>query len=156
MHDLRQAFYGMAIATVAGLAIGGVSKPDIREMTDLDGPQLLSGTSGERLAPGIRQNASWTSYGGQVPDYVIGTDWIQPAYPVEMAPAHPEPGADPEPARMVNEAPPVRLAPVKYVSEAAAAPWYPSMGGDILAGVQAAAASPTPESAPDEAASPPA
>ena len=154
MHDLRQAFYGMAIATVAGLVIGGVSKPDIREMTDLDGPQLLSGTSGERLGPGIRQNASWTSYGGQVPDYVIGTDWTQPAYPVEMARAEPEP--EPEPARVVDEGPPVRMAPVKYVSEVAPAPSYPSMGGDILAGLQATDPSPPPEAASDEATTPPA
>jgi hypothetical protein len=43
MRDLRHAIYGMAIATVAGLVMGGVSKPDIREMTDLDGPQLVAG-----------------------------------------------------------------------------------------------------------------
>ncbi len=154
MRDLRQAFYGMAIATVAGLVIGGVSKPDIREFTELEGPQLLSGTSGVRLDPGIRQNATWTSYGGQVPDYVIGTDWTQPAYPVEMAEAEPEP--EPQPARVVDEGPPVRMAPVKYVSEVAPAPSYPSMGGDILAGLQAADRSPTPEATPDEAATPPA
>nr|QQZ49327.1 hypothetical protein JKL49_20000 [Phenylobacterium glaciei] len=41
----------MAIATVAGLILGGASKPNIREMTDLDGPQLLSGKSGSGSAP---------------------------------------------------------------------------------------------------------
>ena len=152
MRDLRQAFYGMAIATVAGLVIGGASKPDIREMTDLDGPQLLSGQSGQRLGPGFNQTASWTSYNGNVPDYVIGTDWTQPAYPVEMAQADPEP----EPAAMVYEAPPVRAAPVKYQSEPAPPPSYPSMGGDILSGIETAHASPPPEDAPEEAAPPPA
>ena len=52
---------GIRTATLAGLAIGGVSKPDIREMTDLDGPQLVAGQGGERLGPGFNQTASWTS-----------------------------------------------------------------------------------------------
>ncbi|CAN5478311.1 hypothetical protein BH10PSE5_BH10PSE5_16510 [soil metagenome] len=151
MRDLRQAFYGMAIATVAGLILGGASKPDIREMTDLDGPQLLSGQSGERLGPGFRQTASWTGYNGQVPDYVIGTDWTRPA-PVEMARAEPEP----EPARAVHEDAPVRWTPAKYESEPAPPPSYPSMGGDILAGLETAHAPPTPQEPPDEAAAPPA
>lgn len=152
MRDLRPAIYGMAIATVAGLILGGVSKPDIREMTDLDGPQLVAGQGGERLGPGSVQTASWTSYGGQVPDYVIGTDWTQPDQPVEMALAEPEP----EPARIVYEAPPVRLAPVKYESEPAAPPSYPSMGGDILAGISTAHAPPATDEHVDEPEAPPA
>lgn len=152
MRDLRQAFYGMAIATVAGLVIGGASKPDIREMTDLDGPQLLSGQSGERLGPGFRQTASWTSYGGQVPDYVIGTDWIQSAYPVEVAQAEPEP----EPTPVAKEDAPVRWTPAKYESEPAPPPSYPSMGGDILAGLETARPPPAPQETPDEPTPPPA
>ena len=151
MRDLRQAFYGMAFATVAGLILGGVSKPNIREMTDLEGPQLLSGQAGERLGPGFRQTASWTSYNGQVPDYVIGTDWTQPA-PVEMAKAEPEP----EPARVAHEDAPVHWIPAKYESEPAPPPSYPSMGGDILAGLATAHAPPAPEEASDEPATPPA
>lgn len=152
MRDLRHAVYGVAIATVAGLILGGAAKPDLREMTDLDGPQLVAGQSGERLGPGFQQTASWTGYGGQVPDYVIGADWIQPDQPVEMAQAEPEP----EPARIVYEAPPVRLAPVKYESEPAAPPSYPSMGGDILAGMETAHAPPAAEEHADEPATPPA
>ncbi len=153
MRDLRHVFFGMAIATLAGLAMGGASKPDIREMTDLDGPQLVAGQGGERLGPGFSQTASWTGYGGQVPDYVIGTDWIQSDHPVEMAEADPE--FEPEPARVVHEERPIRLAPAKYESESAP-PSYPSMGGDILAGLQAAHAPPPLEEAPREAAPPPA
>jgi hypothetical protein len=154
MRDLRPAIYGMAIATVAGLILGGVSKPDIREMSDLDGPQLVAGQAGERLGPGSAQTASWTSYGGQVPDYVIGTDWILPDQPVEMAQIEPEP--EPEPARIVHDAPPVRLAPAKYESEPAAPPSYPSMGGDILAGIETAHARPAAEEHADEPEAPPA
>ncbi|MDO8799867.1 hypothetical protein [Phenylobacterium sp.] len=154
MRDLRHAVYGMAIATVAGLILGGAAKPDLRVMTDLDGPQLLAGQSGERLGPGFQQTASWTSYGGQVPDYVIGTDWTQPDHPVEMAQAEPQP--EPEPERVSYADPPVRLAPVKYESEPAPPPSYPSMGGDILAGLQAAHAPPPLDASPEEAAPPPA
>lgn len=154
MRDLRHAVYGVAIATVAGLILGGVSKPDIREMSDLDGPQLVSGQAGQRLGPGSQQTASWTSYGGQVPDYVIGTDWAHPDHPVEMAQAEPE--VEPEPARVIHEDPPVRLAPAKYEPEPLPPPSYPSMGGDILAGLKPALAPPPLEEAPQEAATPPA
>ncbi|WP_340644130.1 hypothetical protein [Phenylobacterium sp.] len=149
MRDLRHVFFGMAIATVAGLSIGAASKPEIREMTDLDGPQLLAGHAGERLGPGLRQTASWTSYSGQVPDYVIGTDWTQPAHPVEMAEADLEP--EPEPARVAYQQPPVRLAPAKYESEPVPPLSYPSMGGDILAGLTATMTPAAPETSPDEA-----
>lgn len=154
MRDLRHVFFGMAIATLAGLAIGGASKPDIREMTDLDGPQLVAGQSGQRLDPGFSQAANFTSHGGQVPDYVIGTDWVQPDHPVEMAQAEPE--LEPQPARVIHEEPPVRLAPAKYESEPVPPPSYPSMGGDILAGLQTALTPPPLEEAPREAAPPPA
>lgn len=148
MRDLRHVFLGMAIATVTGLAIGGAFKPTLRELTDLDGPQMLVGVSGVRSPPGLQQNASWTSYAGHVPDYVIGADWIQPEYPTEMAPAEPEPA----PAKVVHEDAPVRLAvaPVKHEDEPAPPPTYPSMGGDILAGLSDGYPPTPPEDAPAE------
>lgn len=152
MRDLRHVFFGMAIATVAGLALGGGFKPTLRETTDLDGPQMLAGVSGERAPPGLRQTASWTGYAGAVPDYVVGTDWTQPDYPVEMARAEPEP----ELAPRVHEDAPARVAPVRYEFEPAPPPSYPSMGGDILAGLETAHAPAAPEEAPDEATPPPA
>ena len=154
MHDLRQAFFGVAIAAVAGLVLGGASKPNLREGSHLDGPQLLSGVSGERSVPGFNQNASWTGYGGQIPDYVIGTDWTQPAYPAEFASAEPDP--EPEPARVAYEAPVRPAVAPRYETAPAPPPTYPSLGGDILAGLQAAEPPTISEDAPAEPAPPPA
>ena len=95
---------------------------------------------------------NWAHIIDRIDSRVEDGDWTQPAYPVEMAQADPEP----EPAAMVYEAPPVRAAPVKYQSEPAPPPSYPSMGGDILSGIETAHASPPPEDAPEEAAPPPA
>lgn len=147
MRDLRHVFFGMAFATVVGLALGGAFKPMLREFTNIEGPQILAGVSGVRSPPGLRQNASWTSYAGKIPDYVIGTDWTQPDYPVEMV-AREEP--EPQPAKVVHEDTPIRLAvaPVKYEEDPAPPPSYPSMGGDILAGMKTSYPPELPDDAP--------
>jgi len=149
MRDLRHVFFGMAIATVAGLALGGAFKPMLRELTDVDGPQMLAGVSGVRSPPGLRQSASWTSYAGKIPDYVIGTDWTQSGYSMESVPAE-EP--EPPPAKTVHEEAPVRVAvaPVRYEEEPAPPPSYPSMGGDILAGLKTTYPPELPDDAPAE------
>lgn len=138
MQDLRPVFFGMAIATVAGLVLGGAFKPVLRESSDIDGPQILAGVSGVRTPPGYDQATDWTSQDGRLPDYVIGADWI--ARPDTPYAAEPVPEPEPDRVRPPREEP-VRFPVVNYQEEPTPPPNYPSLGGDILAGL---ASAPTP------------
>jgi hypothetical protein len=77
-EDLKSLFTGAAFVAVAGLAAGGLMYPDLRGPTEAEGPQLHAGVSGPRSAYQGGMTATWASYDGKVPDYVIGTQWLQP------------------------------------------------------------------------------
>jgi hypothetical protein len=80
-RDLNRLFGGAACVAAAGLMLGLVARPQLRP--DLGAPRQEVPFAGARTPPGTDQSASWTAYGGAIPDYVIGTDWRQPppAYP---------------------------------------------------------------------------
>lgn len=141
-------YQGIAAAAVAGLLLGGTIKPQLREISGPDGPQMLAGVSGQRVyrdGYGEADLASWT---GAPPDYVIGTDWLQP-------PTYPEVAAYEPPAYAYDdyspdEAPPAEFAgpPPRELADLEAPPPYeladlerrqapriPSLDGDVLAGV---------------------
>lgn len=64
---------GAAIALALGLSLGGAMQPEL-SFGRIGGPQMLSGLSGERAPGPMDTGASFVSYSGRVPDYVIGTD----------------------------------------------------------------------------------
>jgi hypothetical protein len=78
--DLKRLFEGAACVTAAGLMLGLMARPELRP--DMGAPRLELGAAGARADHATDETASWTSYGGAIPDYVIGTDWSrpQPAY----------------------------------------------------------------------------
>lgn len=127
----QKPFYGVAVAALAGLMLGGALKPTLADRGGPEGPQQLQPASGERVAF-IDSRSSFASYPDGLPDYVIGTDWLQPAEaPVLEAPPELE-----EPVYEVAawEPPPPHETyeePEPEPSE----PAYPSMGGDILHGL---------------------
>jgi hypothetical protein len=140
MWDLKMKalFLGLSVATVMGLSAGGALKP---VTTDFQGgPQSLSPLSAHRAQRVFDETASWTGYGGRIPDYVIGTDWIVPDMSLAAAALNPEP-EPPAPAAKTPERVVVEIAEVE---EPPAPPTrYPSTGGDILAGMSSYAP-PTP------------
>jgi hypothetical protein len=79
-HDLRTLYCGVAGVAAAGLLGGMVMHPDLRAR-DLEGPQMLAGVSGERSAGPYAAGAGMAAYGGNVPEYVIGTDYLHPPVP---------------------------------------------------------------------------
>jgi hypothetical protein len=126
---MKALFLGLSVATVMGLLAGGAMKP---VTTDFQGgPQSLAPVSGHRAQRVFDETASWTSYGGDIPDYVIGADWIAPdmsaAAALDPEPEPPAPAAK-KPERIVVEIAQVEEPP-------APPPNYPSTGGDILAGM---------------------
>lgn len=136
---------GVAAASLAGLLLGGVLKPELKVADGPGGPQMLAGISGTRAYPDAQGDVDLTGWSGPVPDYVVGTDSLRrPAYPDD--PAY-EPYDDLTTEWLYTEwlyeeppADPVS-APEPLAWEAAAdepAPLSaPSQSGDILAGIGA-------------------
>jgi hypothetical protein len=135
---MKALFLGLGVATVIGISAGQSMKPALSDFEG--GAQMLAPASGHRVQRIIDGAASWTSYGNQIPDYVIGTDWILPDMAAteyaEPPPQPPEPKAEPQPIARTEVAsreepqPPTR---------------YPSEGGDILAGMDSYAPPTPPE-----------
>jgi hypothetical protein len=74
--DLLRLGSGVGLAAAAGLLLGGAMRPELGFGDAPGGPQMLAGVSGVR---GYDQGgAAWTSYDGQPPEHVIGTDWLKP------------------------------------------------------------------------------
>lgn len=94
---MKALFHGIAISAAAGLLMGGLMQYAARPGAEVpEGPQMLVSGASVRSLEGGDYGASLTSYNGQVPDYVVGTDWLAPVS-YEMA-AYDEPPAAEEPA----------------------------------------------------------
>jgi hypothetical protein len=127
--DLRRLFQGAAGVALGGLMLGAVMHPTLKGPDELGGPQMLMGVSGARSAYAPDLAATWTSYVGQVPDDVVGTDWAHPpqaqiAYadgPVVVADIADEPQADTGQA--------VEAVQTTWREPAREPPRYPSMSG---------------------------
>ena len=147
-----RAFYGIAAASAAGLLLGAVMQPTLRVSDGPEGPQSLGPVSAPRNYASD-DRAAFASYRYGIPDYVIGADWLRPEQPAfvefqpeaatETAVAAWEPDAVYTPAAYVESEP-------DPAPEPAPEPRYPSMGGDVLAGVGV----PPPPEPPEPAAEP--
>jgi hypothetical protein len=122
---------GAAVAVVSGLLLGGAMQPNLGDDGRPAGPQMIAGWAGARSTGPFDPGATYASYAGQIPDYVLGTDWKKTlAWPAEPA-ATPEPAAR-EAAPRQPPPEPVGLTRADY-DDAPPEPkaHYPSLGGDI-------------------------
>jgi len=130
--------YSIVTASVAGLLAGTAMKPGDALADRPIGPQILVSGANNRVI----DNDGWyaapqlVGYNGQIPQYVLGTDWTQPptynaAYTEEL------PQAEPVETVQVAQDDGDFVAPVKVSSppEVATRAHYPSQDGDILAGL---------------------
>jgi|SRR5436190_20657724 hypothetical protein len=76
-RDLKRLFEGAAGVAAAGLMLGAFMHPTLRP-DPLGAPRMEMGVAGARAAYAPDQAATWTSYGGRLPDYVVGTDSLKP------------------------------------------------------------------------------
>jgi hypothetical protein len=77
---------GAAMAAVAGILLGGAMRPQLIFGDDRPmGPQMFAAGGGERSTGPFDPGGSYAAWGGQLPSYVIGTDYAQQAY-VEAPP----------------------------------------------------------------------
>lgn len=131
---MKSMFYGIAVATVAGLCVGGVLRPTLAEGR-IGGPQIALGDTG-RVAYGDAEAGTSSHYPYGIPDYVIGTDHLyQPVDYVATSDAYIDTGwQDARPDLPVVE--PASYTPATYKTASYdVTVHYPSQGGGILAGL---------------------
>ena len=130
---MKSLFYGIGVATLSGILVGGVLRPTLAEGR-IGGPQIAIGDSG-RLAYGDAE-AGTTSYPYGIPDYVIGTDNLY--QPVDYIPTDDAwvdtAWRDASPDLPIVE--PASYTPASYQTASYdVTVHYPSQGGGILAGL---------------------
>lgn len=141
---MKSLFYGIGVATLSGIMLGGALRPEII-MDRIGGPQIALGDSG-RAAYGDFDGGT-THYPNGTPDYVIGTDNLYAQVDYATAPETYYAEADWGGASADLPA----IEPASYTPEPTPTPTYdavvhyPSQGGGILAGFDAAPADLGPE-----------
>jgi len=131
MRDLlvgREAFVGIGVAMVLGLATGAVVKPTPTEMRHGPGGDMDVARESETVAdadPGIAR------YGAHLPSWVLGTDVLKASQPASAAP--PRMARQVETAKLEAEPEPIRVSQATYDEPPRSQPDYPSQDGDILA-----------------------
>ena len=138
--DLKIFLPGAGLALAAGMLLGGAMQPQLYDGDRPAGPQIVAGWETGRSTGPFDPGTTFAAYHGQMPDYVLGTDWKKTmAWPEERAAvsppsqdvSHDDPSPDEEPATLTR---------VAYVDPPAPAPIhaYPSLGGASGASVHAA------------------
>ena len=122
--DLKRLFTGAAGAVVAGLVIGATVQPALQDRILAPQQQMAGG--------GTRNYASATTadvgaYPGQVPEYVIGTNYTRPPPVLEYESPAPDDSA--APATDYAETAETS-APARWEVEPHEAPLYPSVRGN--------------------------
>lgn len=127
--------YSIMTAGVAGLLAGFAMKPGGALADRPIGPQILISGANKRVIDndGWYANAPLGGYNGQVPEYVLGTDWSQPQT-YEAAYVDPIPAPAPIETTAAEPGDFVAPAPISEQPKAAKA-HVPSEDGDILAGL---------------------
>ena len=124
---MKTQLAGAGVALVAGLLMGAVAKPDLNGDDRPAGPQMLAGSGGARGAGPFGDGATFANYSGQVPDYVLGTDWKKALTPPPVI-AEPPPVAA-KLAQNDDPLPDVAFTRATYDEPPRAPPSYPSVQG---------------------------
>jgi hypothetical protein len=118
----------------AGLLLGAAMKPDLTADDRPSGPQIVADEADVPPTGPFDDHVNYASYGGRMPDYVLGTDWAgRTTEPVPRTPHRRRAAAEP-----IIETPP--LAPPPYGQTRVALP----SGGPAAAYEDARRAEPPP------------
>lgn len=138
---LKTVLLGAGIALAAGLLMGAAAKPDLAADDRPEGPQIMAGWPGARSTGPFDDGATFASYKGQLPDYVLGTDWKKSLAPPPLP-------REPREERLArNDDAPlpevVEFTHAAYDEPAHPAPSYPSVqGGEAPPAAEPAPADP--------------
>jgi len=154
VSELKIPLAGAALALVTGILLGGAMQPQlVGDDARPAGPQMFADWAGARSTGPFDPGTTFASYHGNVPDYVMGTDWKRRmtwpddlaavSAPREEVRADDPPAADPVPEH-------VALTRAAYEEPPPPPHDYPSIGGAHPAVVEV----PAPAEAQPDAAEP--
>lgn len=129
-EDLKRVYTGAALAIVAGLAMGAAVQPPLAD--NILAPQQ------EWAGGGMRNYATATArdvgaYPGQVPDYVVGTNYTQAPPPVAEQVLAYQDRAEPAAYDAAEHAQTAEAtAPARWEDEPRGEPLYPSQQGNAF------------------------
>lgn len=145
--DLKPILTGAGACAAFGLLLGAAMQPNLRGPTDVEGPQMLAGVSGARQPQLQDVGASFAAYETGVPDYVVGTDWLEP--PEQFDEEVPIPVEDETVAFAEDDAyEPVAI--VRWEEPPREPARYPSLDGGVAYGVAYAGDLPAPPPPPED------
>ena len=128
-NDLRRVYVGAGLAVVVGLAMGGAVQPQLAD--GILAPQQAWANGGMRTyAAATTRDVG--AYPGQVPEYVIGTNYTRPLPVPEQVLAYEE-RAEPTAYDIAEHARTAEaVAPARWENEPEAEPIYPSQDGNAF------------------------
>lgn len=105
----KSVLAGAALATMAGIVLGGAMRPQLIFDGKPLGPQMMATGGGARANGPLDDSAAYANYSASIPDYVTGTDYVQPSY-AQATYVQPAPPARQDRGKMAHndEAPPQR------------------------------------------------
>jgi hypothetical protein len=125
---------GVAVAVLIGTILGAAMRPQL--ITDRpEGPQMFANWAGDRSTGPFDPGTTFVSYGANVPDYVMGTDWKKrtawPDEPAAVPPSAREAATDDDTTVSEDTSLPEHLALARAAyGEPSPPPHdYPSLGG---------------------------
>lgn len=71
---MKSLFSGIGLAALAGMLMGAAMKPQLDLNDRPAGPQVFAGWSATRSTGPFDDGPTFAAYGGEIPDYVLGTD----------------------------------------------------------------------------------
>ncbi|WP_296595058.1 hypothetical protein [Phenylobacterium sp.] len=135
-EDLKTLFFGVSVAAASGLLMGAAFYPNLHA-DDVRGPQMLLSGGGPRSHVETA-DASWTSYAGRVPDYVVGTDSLRPpryqvlAYDERAEHQTAETGDVADTGDVMAYEAPAQVQPAQWREEPREPARYPSQAGNVV------------------------
>ncbi|MBU1376564.1 MAG: hypothetical protein KKE02_14065 [Alphaproteobacteria bacterium] len=128
-RDLKTLFGGVAVAAAAGLLMGSAMYPDL-DAGERAAPQIQMPGGGPR-AMTSGSDAGVQSYGGHVPDYVIGTDALKPRQDLQAI-AYADQADTGQAADVVTYEAPAQVQPARWQDEPREPTSYPSQRGNVV------------------------
>jgi hypothetical protein len=125
---------GAALAAVLGVLLGGSMRPQLIFDGRPMGPQIFAEGGGARSTGPFDMRDAYAAYGGKLPTYVTGTDYLQAAYVDEPAVDEPAAAEEPQPAarEQTETQPPAPVARAAYGEPRGPVVIYPSEAGGFV------------------------
>ena len=90
---MRTLYAGAGLALTTGLLMGAAMRPDLGAFDRPRGPQVISQAPSAGPTGPFDDRLAYAGYAGEIPDYVLGTDWKKlVAAPLDVQASTPDPG----------------------------------------------------------------